>query len=258
MVRKFFNEGVGRMQAMRQEDVWSYYNMTKDEKFREQLIESYLPLVKHVVSRMAISLPPYLDYQDLVSFGIFGLIQAIERYDSSRGIKFETYAYRRIRGSIIDEIKKMNWLPDSVRRKAKILQNAYEELQKSLGRTVKDEDICNYLKISMEELNDLYMQASYANVVSLEDMFNVDIVQRDRLNPEIIIEKDEAKKILSQAIERLPAQEKLVITLYYYEELTLKEISEVLKLSQARISQLHTKAIMRLRGSLSRKRDVFR
>lgn len=246
------------MQTLKQEDLWQYYNTTKDKQAKNHLIESYMPLVKYIVNRMLIHLPPYLDYQDLISFGIFGLIQAVERYDSKRGVKFETFAYTRIRGSIIDEIKSIDWIPSSIRKKAKTLQSAYEFLQKTLGRTVTDEDVARYLNISTEELNDIYSKTGYANILSLEEMINTEFSQYENLNPEAVVVKDEVKDVLAKAIDRLPPQEKLVITLYYYEELTLKEISEVMNLSQARISQLHTKAILRLRGSLSRKRDIFR
>jgi RNA polymerase sigma factor for flagellar operon FliA len=172
-------------------------------------------------------------------------------------VKFETYAYARIKGSIIDELRKLDWIPQNIRKKAKLLQKAYAELEQSLGRTVKDEDICNYLNLSNDELQNLYNEIAFTTVLSFDDLLFTEDYMRESVRPDIMAEKKEVKRLLGQAINRLPYQEKLVITLYYYEGLTLKEISKVLELSQGRISQLHTKAILRLRGSLSRKRAIF-
>jgi RNA polymerase sigma factor for flagellar operon FliA len=245
------------MQSLKAEKLWSNYSDTKDKKAREELIESYLPLIKHVVSRISISLPPYLDYEDLISYGIFGLLQAIDRYDASRGVKFETYAYARIKGSIIDELRKLDWVPQNVRKKAKLLQNAYAELEQNLGRTVTDQDVCQHLNISAEELQAIYKEVAFTTVLSFEELISVEDRGEGSSRPDIYVEKEEVKKMLGEAVDRLPPQEKLVITLYYYEGLNLKEISEVLNLSAGRVSQLHTKAILRLRGSLSRKRANF-
>ncbi|WP_422445779.1 FliA/WhiG family RNA polymerase sigma factor [Thermoanaerobacterium sp. DL9XJH110] len=245
------------MQTLKAEQLWSNYSDTKDKKAREELIESYLPLVKHVVNRISISLPPYLDYEDLISYGIFGLLQAIDRYDASRGVKFETYAYARIKGSIIDELRKLDWVPQNVRKKAKQLQNAYAELEQNLGRTVTDQDVCRQLNISAEELQAIYKEVAFTTVLSFEELISVEDRREGSSRPDTYVEKEEVKKMLGEAVDRLPPQEKLVITLYYYEGLNLKEISEVLNLSAGRVSQLHTKAILRLRGSLSRKRAYF-
>jgi len=255
---KPFSYEVGKMQLLKQKRLWQSYNTNKDKKTKDDLIEVYLPLVKYVVNRLIISLPPYLDYQDLISFGVFGLIQAIERYDPSRGIKFETYAYTRIRGSIIDEIKRMDWIPNSVRKKAKILQNAYEVLEQTLGRTITDDDICKHLNISLKELEELYRETSFLHIMPLDEISDKEYLSLANNDPEKVLEKNEIKKILANSIEKLRPEEKLVITLYYYEGLTLKEISQVMNLSQARISQIHTKAILRIRGSLSKKRAIFR
>ncbi|HHW02840.1 MAG TPA: FliA/WhiG family RNA polymerase sigma factor [Thermoanaerobacterales bacterium] len=245
------------MEALRVDKLWLDYNDTKDKKIKEELVLSYIPLIKHIVNRMAISLPSYIDTEDLISYGVFGLLQAIERYDVTCGVKFETYAYARIKGSIIDELRKLDWVPQNIRKKAKLLQKAYAELEQRLGRTVKDEDLCEYLNLSIDELQDLYNKIAFTTVVSFDDLLFNEDSEGESGRPDVAVEKKEVKRLLGQAINRLPYQERLVVTLYYYEGLTLKEISKVLELSQGRISQLHTKAILRLRGSLSRKRAIF-
>jgi len=236
------------------ENLWKIYHTSKDHSVKEKIIENYLPLIKHIVNRMNVKLPSYLEYDDLISYGVFGLLQAIERYDAKKGIKFETYAYSRIKGSIIDELRKIDWIPPGVRKKAKILQNAFAELEQSLGRSVNDEDICKHLNISVDELHKMYSDvATLYNVLTFDDLINIETFKSDS-QPEIQAEKQELKEILGNAINKLSPQERLVITLYYYEGLNFKEIANVLDLSQGRISQLHTKAILRLRGHLSRKK----
>ena len=242
------------MQAVKVDKLWNNYNDNKDKETKDQLIENYIPLVKHIASRMSLNLPSHVDYEDLISYGIFGLIQAIDRFDATKGVKFETYAYTRIKGSIIDELRRIDWVPQRIRKKAKDLQDIYANLEQSLARSVTDEDICKYLNISQEELNEIYKEVTnFTNVISFDDL----IVFDDSLSPDIQIEKEEVKQILGKAIDNLPAQEKLVVNLYYYEGLNFKEIAEVMQLSQGRISQLHTKLILRLRGHLSRKRATF-
>ncbi|NLZ53685.1 MAG: FliA/WhiG family RNA polymerase sigma factor [Thermoanaerobacteraceae bacterium] len=242
------------MQSANPKNMWESYYNSKDESIRDKIIENYIPLIKHIVNRMNLNLPPYLEYEDLISYGVFGLIQAIDRYDAKKGIKFETYAYSRIKGSIIDELRKIDWIPQGVRKKAKILQNAFSELEQLLGRSVNDEDICSYLNISIKELHQLYSEVTaYCSVLSFDDLIGFEAGQSSN-QPDVQAEKQELKEILGNAINRLSPQEKLVITLYYYEGLNFKEIAKVLELSQGRISQLHTKAILRLRGHLSKKR----
>jgi len=243
------------MQIENAEKLWQSYNNTGDKDIKAKIIENYFPLIKHIVSRMNISLPPYLEYEDLISYGIFGLMQAIERYDVKKGIKFETYAYTRIKGSIIDELRKIDWVPQGIKKKAKMLQNTFSELEQHLGRSVNDEDICNYLDITIEELHKIYTEVTtFYGILSFNDLIGYEDIDQSSYRPDIQAEKEEVKDILGNAINQLPPQEKLVITLYYYEGLNFKEIAEVLELSQGRISQLHTKSILRLRGHLSRKR----
>lgn len=236
------------------EKLWQKFYNTKDDETKQKLIENYIPLVKHVVYRMNIKLPTYLEQDDLISYGIFGLIQAVDRYDIKKGVKFETYAYSRIRGSIIDELRKLDLIPQNIRKKAKFLENIYSQLEQELGRSVSDRDICRKLKISQTELDEMYMEITpFTNLIPFDDFLFVE--NKSKAKPEIQIEQMEVKKILAKAINSLSKQEKLVITLYYYEGLNFKEISEVLDLSQGRISQLHTKAILRLRGKLSKDKE---
>lgn len=236
------------------EKLWQKFYNTKDDETKQKLIENYIPLVKHVVYRMNIKLPTYLEQDDLISYGIFGLIQAVDRYDIKKGVKFETYAYSRIRGSIIDELRKLDLIPQNIRKKAKFLENIYSQLEQELGRSVSDRDICRKLKISQPELDEMYMEITpFTNLIPFDDFLFVE--NKSKAKPEIQIEQMEVKKILAKAINSLSKQEKLVITLYYYEGLNFKEISEVLNLSQGRISQLHTKAILRLRGKLSKDKE---
>lgn len=225
-----------------------------DIDYKNKMIEKYLPLVKYVVNRLNLNLPPYLEYNDLVGYGVFGLIQAVERFEPNRGTSFETYAYARIKGSIIDELRKIDFIPQNARKKLKILQDVHQELEQKLCRTVTDEDICKHMKISMDKLKDLYTQvANLTGTMPFDDLILIQDTMYDKNQPDVQAEKQEIKSVLSKAINNLQDKEKMVITLYYYEGLTFKEIAKVLNISQGRISQLHTKAILRLRGHLSHK-----
>lgn len=239
------------------QNLWLQYNTTKSEETKNRIITEYIPLVKYIVNRINVKLPSYLDVEDLFSFGLFGLIQAIERFDINKNVKFETYAYARIKGSIIDELRKLDWVPQNVRKKIKEVIQAYDELEQDTNKTVTDAEIAQKLNISIEELHILYQEMAFSNIVSFEQEFSINNIKSNRMLPETQVEKKEVKQLLGKAIDKLPPQEKLVITLYYYEGLTFKEIAKVLDLSLSRISQLHTKAILRLRGSLSRKRSYL-
>lgn len=232
--------------------LWLEYQATKKDTVREKIIENYLPLVKLVAGRVAISLPQHVDRDDLISSGFFGLLDAIERYDLSRNVKFETYAVTRIRGSILDTIRSQDWLPATVRQKARQYEQALAELESRLGRSATDSETAEALGISVEQLHTLINQLNASTLVPLEDFIQSEAAAGNITSPSQTIEEEEVKNSLMRAIDKLPEKEKLVVTLYYYEELTLKEISLILKLSEARISQLHTKAIFRLRGALSR------
>lgn len=238
-------------------ELWLTYQKSKKIEIREKLIEHYLPLVKLVASRLAISLPQHVDKDDLISNGFFGLLDAIEKYDPGRGIKFETYAVVRIRGAMLDAIRSQDWVPTSVRQKAKQYEQAVAQLENRLGRSATDEEVAQELGISSSELYTLINQLNASTIIPLEDFTKAETLSNHLVSPSDHIEAEEVKQALAKAIDKLPEKEKLVVSLYYYEGLTLKEISLILKLSEARISQLHTKSIFRLRGALSRIKSSF-
>jgi len=242
--------------------VWREFKGTNSQDARDRLILNYSPLVKYVAGRVASSLPQTVDPGDLVSYGMFGLIDAIEKFDLAREIKFETYAISRIKGSIIDELRAMDWVPRSVRYRAKGLENAYMKLENKFKRVPTDEEVAEEMEITMAELRGLLTKLSYTSVVALEELWSVGGDREDKVSLIDMIEDEkttgpsesfdlaETKVILAKAIERLPDREKTVIALYYYDNLTLREIGEVLGVTESRVSQLHTKAILRLKAKL--------
>lgn len=244
--------------------IWKDYHQTKETAFREELILQYVPLVRYVADRIAIGLPNYLDSNDLINYGILGLIESIERFDLNRGVKFETYAIARIRGSIFDGLNLMDWFPSSLRAKMRKLEKAYQTLEQKLGRPANDEELANFLGINEKKLQILLVEVGCLTLGSLDEVWHgghgegknltlKDIIEDPSTpSPTAKLEFEDVKNILGKAINKLPPQEKLLISLYYYEGLTVKEISQVMEVSSSRISQLHTKAILRLRGSLSR------
>ena len=234
--------------------VWKQYKATKSVELRNILAEHYLPLIKIVGGRLAISLPPHLDRDDLMSSGFFGLLDAIDRFDLSRNIKFETYAGVRIRGAMIDYLRSKDWIPVTLRQKIRKYEQAVYKLENELGRSATDAEVAEALGITLEELHTLIGQSNAATIIPLEEYLQTDTQEAVDANPADSIEFLEMKDMLAKAIDRLPEKERTVISLYYYEELTLKEISLILHLSEARISQLHTKAIFRMRNYLARSR----
>jgi RNA polymerase sigma factor for flagellar operon FliA len=244
------------------QSLWLEYRRSKDKVLRDRLIVMYAPLVKYVAGRLGSGLPAHVDEGDLVSYGLLGLIGAIERYDPQRDIKFETYAISRIKGAIIDELRALDWVPRSVRSRAREIERAISELEAKLGRAPTDEEIAAKVGIEVEELEDSLTDISRSSIAALDELWSVSgegdqISLLDTLEdtsgerPADALDETETKELVADAISRLPEREKLVVTLYYYEELTLREIGEVLGVTESRVSQLHTKAILRLKSRLA-------
>lgn len=244
--------------------LWVAYKERGDQQAREQLIVQYVHLVKYVAGRLAMSLPPYVDSDDLYSYGIFGLINAVERFDHLRGIKFETYAITRIKGAILDGLRSMDWVPSSLRQRAKEVEEAYARVENRLGRSATDEEVAAELGVDLASFQKLIKDMSRTRLLSLDELWQTgdgddgefalkDLVGDENAeDPFESVMVTEIKGALADAIELLPEKEKLVISLYYYEGLTAKEISQIMGLSVSRISQLHSKAILRLRGRLNK------
>ena len=241
--------------------LWIRYKDEQDSEARDALILNYSPLVKYVAGRLASGLPQTVDTGDLISYGIFGLIDAIEKFDLSRAIKFETYAIARIKGAIIDELRAMDWVPRSVRSRAREIERTYVALENELRRVPSDQEVADRMGISLKEFAAILTKLSYTSVVSFEELWvggerdesqsAIGSIRDDSAeDPVAIFESAEIKDILAEAIDRLPEREKTVIALYYYEGLTLKEIGQVLGVTESRVSQLHTKAVLRLRARI--------
>ena len=248
----------------KQAELWKQYSENKSQAIREKLIIEYSPLVKFVAGRLSIYLGSYVDYDDLVSFGVFGLIDAIDKFDLSKGVKFETYASLRIRGSIIDSIRDMDWAPRSLRQKSKEIEKLYVEVENELGHAASDKEMADKLGVSVEEFSKMLNELNISTMTSLDEFleqnYEIGVENNDVLKegiPENYVEINELKATLADAINKLPEKEKRVVSFYYYEELTLKEISAIMNVSESRISQLHTKAILRLRGKLSRLKSTL-
>jgi RNA polymerase sigma factor for flagellar operon FliA len=247
--------------------LWKEFKETKDPPLRERLILHYSPLVKYVAGRVGAGLPPNIEQADLVSYGIFGLIDAIEKFDISRAIKFETYAISRIKGAIIDELRAIDWIPRSVRYKAREVEKAYAALEARLHRTPTESEVAGELGIALDDLHAIFSQVSFVNVIALDELLNVGGERGDKLSlvdtledtkaedPVAAFESEETKYLLARAINTLPEREKIVVTLYYYEGLTLAEIGQVLGVTESRICQMHTKAVLQLRGTLADSKD---
>jgi len=238
---------------------WDRYLRDQDPEIRQRLLNRYLPLVRNVAGRMAINFPRSVELCDLINTGVIGLIEAFRNFDPDRGVKFETYAVPRIRGAILDELRSLDWVPRSTRAKAREIERALLGFENEFGRPPSDEELAAMLGITVEELHLSLEDVSKTTLLSLDEMIfrEEDNRQVPRLetvedeNANIILkdlERNELQAFLVIAIDRLTAQEKLVIALYYYEELTLKEIGEVMKISESRVSQIHTKAVLKLRG----------
>lgn len=243
---------------------WRRYHKLQSLEMRQELLNKYLPLVRNVASRMAMGFPRSVELPDLINTGVIGLVEAFGNFDPSRGVKFETYAVPRIRGAILDELRALDWVPRSTRAKSREIERAFAELENKLGRPPEKTELAKFLKISMEELHMSLEDVSGTNIMSLDEIiFREDdnrqvprietIVDTGKINILGEIEKDELRAFLVIAMDKLTAQEKLVIALYYYEELTLKEIGEVMSISESRVSQIHTRAVSKLRYMVEEK-----
>jgi RNA polymerase sigma factor for flagellar operon FliA len=241
-------------------DLWQVYSKAKNPLIKEKLLIKYLPLVKYVVGRMILTLPNSVNYDDLISAGTMGLLAAIDRFDIKMGVKFETYVVPRIRGSILDELRALDWVPRSVRSKTKRLERAILNIESQLGRMATAEEIAKELEMNLEEYEIMLSKVSDHAMMSLDREFYesndtngtlYDLVKNVKSEDPIReMEEEELQNILVDYLNGLPENEKLVLALYYYEDLTLKEIGTVMQVSESRVSQIHTKAIKRLRQKL--------
>lgn len=249
-------------------DLWKRYKAEGDKNARERLVLAYSPLVKYVAGKMGSGLPSYVDDADLISYGLTGLISAIERFEPSREIKFETYAMSRIKGSIIDELRSMDWVPRSVRMKAREFERANAKLEHKLHRAPSDQELSQEIGVTIEELQEHIQQISNSAVIALDELWSVSdssggqvslldtLEDPNAADPERSYDAVNVKEQIAEAISRLPEREKLVVALYYYENLTLREIGEVLGVTESRVSQLHTKAVLRLKSRLQEDIDL--
>lgn len=250
------------VKAVELKELWRRCKEEEDERARERLVVAYSPLVKYVAGRMAAGLPSHVDEADLISYGLIGLIGSIERYDLDRDIKFETFAVSRIKGAIIDELRSLDWVPRSVRSKARDVEKTHSLLENNLGRAPSEEEMAQKLGVDVEDFRNTLLEIANSSVLALDDLWTVSdpdggqvslldtIRDPHAVDPEEAIDTVELKDRLADAIESLPDRERLVIALYYYENLTLREIGEVLGVTESRVSQLHTKAVLGMRSHL--------
>lgn len=248
------------------EDTWKTYKETGDRTCRERLVLAYIGLVKGVVGRMSVSRLQGAEYDDLVGNGIIGLMDAIDRFDLSKGVRFEAYATTRIRGAVLDACRKNDWVPRSVRQAAKRLERVYSVVENRLGRSATDTEVADEMGISVEELdrtigdiNGSYLMSLDESVPGVDDDDSMTVsdrvVDRNSPAPDELAAESSAIEVLADAVDRLPERERLIVSLYYHDGLTLREIGEVMGVTESRVSQLHTKAILRLRGRLTRARS---
>ena len=250
------------VKAVELRDLWRRFKDDRDEAARERLVLAYSPLVKYVAGRMSSGLPTHVEEADLISYGLLGLISAVERFDPAREIKFETFAITRIKGSIIDELRSLDWVPRSVRAKAREIEKVNVALEHKLQRAPTDEEMAEALETTVDEFQSSLTRISNSSVIALDELWTLSDASGDQVSlldtiqdpnaadPAQAMDATEMKDRLADAIARLPEREKLVVALYYYENLTLREIGEVLGVTESRVSQLHTKAILRLKSRL--------
>jgi len=254
--------GDSHWEGKSEEELWKLYRRTQDRKIRDYFVRQYAPLVKYVAGKIALGMPQNVEFDDLVGFGVFGLFDAIDKFDPGKHVKFKTYAVTRIRGAIFDELRTIDWVPRSVRQKAREVEETVRRLEAAHGRAATDEEIASAMALDLKEFQQMMLKISGTSMLSLHDIWYTgedndkisiadSIESPGSLNPDTIVEKEEIKRVIVAAIKELPEKEKKVLVLYYYEDLTLREIGEVLEVTESRVSQLHTKAIMRLRAKLT-------
>jgi RNA polymerase sigma factor for flagellar operon FliA len=245
--------------------IWENFTKYRDSESKEKLITYYAHLVKYVAGRLNIHIGQHVEYEDMISYGIFGLIDAVDKFDFSKGAKFETYASLRIRGSIIDSIRKLDWVPRTLRQKNKQLEHSYAELEAEYGREPTENELAVKLSLPLKEVQDLIKKSSIASLISLDDYleqnyettFASSAMRDDLDSPERQFEIKETKRMLADAIGKMSEKEQRVVTLYYYEDLTLKEISVIMGVSESRVSQIHSKALMKLKTKLGRNKALL-
>ena len=254
--------GMSLFEQKTEEELWIEFRKTESIQLRDAFIRQYMPLVKFVAGKVAVGMPGNVEFDDLVGFGQFGLLDAINKFDPEKNVKFKTYAVTRIRGAIFDELRQMDWVPRSVRQKSREIEDTIVELESRLGRTASDEEIASAMNMSLDDFHHAMLKVSGTSVLSLNDVWysgedsdkmsiGDSIESPSSLNPDVIVEREEIKRVITEAINELPEKEKMVLVLYYHEDLTFKEIGQVLQVSESRISQLHASANTRLRAKLT-------
>lgn len=239
--------------------LWEAYRRDRDSALRDRLMLHYAPLVKYVAGRVGTGLPAHVDLADLVQSGLFGLWDAIDRFEPERGLKFETYAMQRIRGAILDELRAQDWVPRSVRSRAREVERALERLESRLQRSATDAEVAAELGISVAELRELYAQLQLTSVVALDELIAAGrggtslaetLVDRSTQQPDALLDSVESRRLLAEAVAQLADRDRMVVSLYYFENLTLAEIGRVLGVTESRVCQLHTRAMLRLRSKM--------
>ena len=245
-----------------EDELWIEFKKTKSPQLRDKFIRQYMPLVKYVAGKVSVGMPGSVDFDDLVGYGQFGLLDAINKFDPEKNVKFKTYAVTRIRGAIFDELRTLDWVPRSVRQKSREIEDTIVQLESKLGRPASDSEVAGAMGISEDEYHQTILKVSGTSVLSLNDVWYAGeesehvsigdcIESPTSLNPDVIVEREEIRRVIIEAINELPEKEKMVLVLYYHEDMTFKEIGQVLEVSESRVSQLHTKANLRLRAKLT-------
>lgn len=250
------------MSKKTEDELWVEFHKTRSPQLRDMFIRQYMPLVKYVAGKIAVGMPGSVEFDDLVGFGQFGLLDAINKFDPDKNVKFKTYAVTRIRGAVFDELRQLDWVPRSVRQKSREIENTIVRLESNLGRTASDAEVASAMGLSEADFQQTVLKVSGTSILSLNDVWYAgddsdhmsigdSIEAPSSLNPDVIVEREEIRRVIIEAINELPEKEKMVLVLYYHEDMTFKEIGQVLEVSESRISQLHTKANLRLRAKLT-------